>query len=349
MSTIEATQQQESKKRVASTETPAEGDHRKKRRNRTTQSCLNCHTSKRMCDRKRPACGRCTQLGLTGHCVYEVDDPAQRAESDENARLLKRVAELEGVIRELKNKPQPRRPRTDSQTSEPCIALDGPPTPVTPDGLEGRSMDGSEASRTPPLSTSPCTVGSPSISSMPSPMDELVISFIGNDASGTRHPPPTFSSEDLTAQWIANDLSALLGPRFEGKCADAGHVEHCGCLHDPAAYATILELSLRLRKAAEVLSRVHATTRRSCRLTQRVTELDALAKDSLAELGTSSRDPMGSWSSVPSTWNSTRAEPEWLSSGLGAGSNSDIWATSATSQMMEWDMSQSPHDPWSIV
>ena len=25
-----------------------EGDHRKRRRNRTTQSCLNCHTSKRM-------------------------------------------------------------------------------------------------------------------------------------------------------------------------------------------------------------------------------------------------------------------------------------------------------------
>ncbi|KAL1757566.1 hypothetical protein FB107DRAFT_174141, partial [Schizophyllum commune] len=228
MSTIEGTQQQESKKRVASTETPAEGDHRKKRRNRTTQSCLNCHTSKRMCDRKRPACGRCTQLGLTGHCVYEVDDPAQRAESDENARLLKRVAELESVIRELKNKPQPRRPRTDSQTSEPCIALDGPPTPLTPSGLEGRSINGSEASPTPPLSSSPCTAGSPSISSMPSPMDELVISFIGNEAAGARHAPPTFSSEDLTAQWIANDLTSLLRPRFEGKCADADHAEHCG-------------------------------------------------------------------------------------------------------------------------
>ena len=25
-----------------------EGDHRKRRRNRTTQSCLNCHASKRM-------------------------------------------------------------------------------------------------------------------------------------------------------------------------------------------------------------------------------------------------------------------------------------------------------------
>ncbi|KAI6044924.1 hypothetical protein EDC04DRAFT_2640703 [Pisolithus marmoratus] len=52
-------------------------DHRKRRRNRTTQSCLNCHTSKRKCDRKRP-CQRCIQLGLTGLCVYEIDDPALR-------------------------------------------------------------------------------------------------------------------------------------------------------------------------------------------------------------------------------------------------------------------------------
>ncbi|KAF8207731.1 hypothetical protein K438DRAFT_1814127, partial [Mycena galopus ATCC 62051] len=42
-------------------------DHRKRRRNRTTQSCLNCHTSKRKCDRKRP-CQRCIQLGLVS-CV----------------------------------------------------------------------------------------------------------------------------------------------------------------------------------------------------------------------------------------------------------------------------------------
>lgn len=73
------------------------------------------------CDRKRPACARCTQLGLvsttailfrdqsddypghqTGLCVYEVDDPTQRSDTqDESARLLKRVAELEGVIREV--------------------------------------------------------------------------------------------------------------------------------------------------------------------------------------------------------------------------------------------------------
>lgn len=94
----------------SSTSTPAPpGDHRKRRRNRTTQSCLNCHASKRMCDRKRPACQRCTTLGLTGLCVYEVDDPTQRNNaSDEKIHLRSRIAELEGVIREMKNKPHPR-------------------------------------------------------------------------------------------------------------------------------------------------------------------------------------------------------------------------------------------------
>jgi hypothetical protein len=33
-------------------------DHRKRRRNRTTQSCLNCHTSKRKVSRHRRVCNR---------------------------------------------------------------------------------------------------------------------------------------------------------------------------------------------------------------------------------------------------------------------------------------------------
>ncbi|KDQ25639.1 hypothetical protein PLEOSDRAFT_1106556 [Pleurotus ostreatus PC15] len=102
-------------------------DHRKRRRNRTTQSCLNCHTSKRkacvmsisyfasltrsiqQCDRKRP-CQRCIQLGLTGLCVYEIDDPALRDDPsvDENTRLRNRIAELESLVRELRGKPHPR-------------------------------------------------------------------------------------------------------------------------------------------------------------------------------------------------------------------------------------------------
>ncbi|KAF4590259.1 hypothetical protein EYR38_009557 [Pleurotus pulmonarius] len=69
-------------------------DHRKRRRNRTTQSCLNCHTSKRK----------------TGLCVYEIDDPALRDDPsvDENTRLRNRIAELESLVRELRGKPHPR-------------------------------------------------------------------------------------------------------------------------------------------------------------------------------------------------------------------------------------------------
>ncbi|KZP07509.1 hypothetical protein FIBSPDRAFT_762805 [Athelia psychrophila] len=86
-----------------------DSDHRKRRRNRTTQSCLNCHTSKRKCDRKRP-CQRCIQLGLTGLCVYEIDDPASRDDPslDETTRLRNRIAELESLVRELRGKPHPR-------------------------------------------------------------------------------------------------------------------------------------------------------------------------------------------------------------------------------------------------
>lgn len=40
-------------------------DHRKRKRNRTIQSCLPCHQNKRKCDRKKP-CSRCKTLGLVG-------------------------------------------------------------------------------------------------------------------------------------------------------------------------------------------------------------------------------------------------------------------------------------------
>ncbi|KAJ3506747.1 hypothetical protein NMY22_g17150 [Coprinellus aureogranulatus] len=95
-------------------------DHRKRRRNRTTQSCLNCHTSKRKCDRKRP-CQRCIQLGLTGLCVYEIDDPALRDDPtvDESTRLRNRIAELESLVRELRGKPHPRWADTNFRDGDP--------------------------------------------------------------------------------------------------------------------------------------------------------------------------------------------------------------------------------------
>ncbi|RSH86499.1 uncharacterized protein EHS24_004756 [Apiotrichum porosum] len=84
-------------------------DHRKRKRNRTIRSCVPCHNHKRKCDRKRP-CGRCTALGLTGSCVYEVDEARDPNDPDviETDRLRRRIAELEQVVRELRQRHPPR-------------------------------------------------------------------------------------------------------------------------------------------------------------------------------------------------------------------------------------------------
>jgi hypothetical protein len=53
---------------------------------------------------------------------------------------------------------------------------------------------------------------------------------------------------------------------------------HCGCLHEPTSYNVLLELSLRLRKATDVLARSpshHAGT--GCFLYQRISDLDSIA------------------------------------------------------------------------
>ncbi|POW02529.1 hypothetical protein PSHT_12071 [Puccinia striiformis] len=96
--------------------TPHPDDHRRRKRNRTMQSCLPCHTNKRRCNRGRP-CERCTSLGITGNCVYETEDPSVIKKIDlkdpacEIARLRDRIAELEGVVRILKGRPHPKQQR----------------------------------------------------------------------------------------------------------------------------------------------------------------------------------------------------------------------------------------------
>ncbi|CAK5283360.1 unnamed protein product, partial [Mycena citricolor] len=88
----------------ASTPVPGgEEDRRKRRRNRTTHSCLNCHATKRMCDRKRP-CTRCVQSGMAAHCTYQTDsavgfDPTPR---QDKSALLARISELERMVEELR-------------------------------------------------------------------------------------------------------------------------------------------------------------------------------------------------------------------------------------------------------
>ncbi|KAK7022174.1 hypothetical protein R3P38DRAFT_1111120 [Favolaschia claudopus] len=124
-------------------------DHRKRRRNRTTQSCLNCHTSKRKCDRKRP-CQRCIQLGLTGLCVYEIDDPALRDDPsiDENTRLRNRIAELESLVRELRGKPHPRWADSNFRDGDPNEKWHSRATKCAPPLLPGHNSHNSLPSPT---------------------------------------------------------------------------------------------------------------------------------------------------------------------------------------------------------
>ena len=66
-----------------------------------------------------------------------------------------------------------------------------------------------------------------------------------------------------------------LGPPG-GTCDSARTGEHCGCLNDPATYNAILELSLRLRKAADILGRSthHTPGTSNCMINQNIVELD---------------------------------------------------------------------------
>ena len=52
--------------------------------------------------------------------------------------------------------------------------------------------------------------------------------------------------------------------------------EHCGCLHDHASYSTVLELSLRLRRATDILSRYakHDARSSKCKIHKSISDLD---------------------------------------------------------------------------
>ncbi|KAF4620844.1 hypothetical protein D9613_000724 [Agrocybe pediades] len=326
------------KRSSVSDSTPApDGDHRKRRRNRTTQSCLNCHTSKRMCDRKRPACARCTQLGLTGLCVYEVDDPSQRTETqDESSRLLKRVAELEGVIRELKNKPHPRwvqstsngedfekwgsRPQTASEgsssgssSSPPMSSSSSERGDNSPTHNSTHPMNISKQSEPtfsnsihpqPHLETrrkstygpgSPLNTPSPGLMT---PTDEYPLTNVGIAGQNS------FQDYDLSSMFLS--YPGLIGfgdgafpPVMESRMHKHAGGQPCNCLHEQTTYNSLLELSLRLRKASEVLSQSASHQIGGfCHLSQRISELDSLTINALSDISSQrgiSENPAGNY------------------------------------------------------
>ncbi|KAJ7497354.1 hypothetical protein FB451DRAFT_228081 [Mycena latifolia] len=282
-------------------------DHRKRRRNRTTQSCLNCHATKRMCDRKRP-CSRCTQLGLTGLCVYEVDDPARQSDAqDESSRLLNRIAELESVVRELKNKPHPRW----------VDALDTTPLHFPP---------GAPASplRSPPY----IDVNLPRLSSFGDmPWSDLLNWDSSSSGSSYSYSPGSTPSPLL--------ISASRPPEPSFPCQDPTWNQtltkksdpDCNCMSEAACYNTALQLANELRRAARSLPRSLSHCFGSpCTLTAKICELESFIMDTLR----SNRCPDDFSAAVrvnevyrpanvrPGELNSVGRDPFWDESGLPA-------------------------------
>jgi len=271
-----------------------------------------------MCDRKRPACGRCTQLGLTGLCVYEVDDPSQRSDSqDESARLLKRVAELEGVIRELKNKPHPR------WSHRPGRHLDkwNFHSKVIPEVDEDQNALDASSSNTDLVSSNPDPFSVQSSTTtklsniyqptIPSPVDLILPashSYCSSSPHSTSSPPIMTSTMAYSYPHIviANqsyvpqeyDLNSIFVPlgcddsygllkvnQADESCFIEQHGGHCGCLHETASYKVVLELSIRLRTAADILA--HSVSHHigsNCPLSQRIADLDTFATNALGNI-----------------------------------------------------------------
>ncbi|KAH8118984.1 hypothetical protein DFH11DRAFT_1780234 [Phellopilus nigrolimitatus] len=385
------------------------GDHRKRRRNRTTQSCLNCHGSKRMCDRRRPACQRCTTLGLTGLCVYEVDDPSQRSNfMDEKALLRSRVAELEGVIREMKNKPHPRwtqKPET-RQTSSALSSDDDSIYPLESTSGEMTKESNSNAAPVQPLSAAPepVVLAIPNIRLSPdtlspdvtsscesalTPQDPYFLGTFNFPSSPTSSSPdsPAFVHEGLSSI-TSEDLSTMIGSEFSGLLANSlepinyqdgifGHIlEHimqtdqvrafgllgcdldargpnsrtCGCIDNVMAYNSLLELSIRLRKAVESLGRVAdhrlGNFDSGCQLYSKICELDKLTSITLSN-AMSPEDklsPLDAYftplsSGLGSSTISSHCLPQWASNGVTSAAAESV----VDDSFMTWDGMRPEH------
>ncbi|KAJ7647275.1 hypothetical protein FB45DRAFT_1100324 [Roridomyces roridus] len=252
---VDSTSKRGSAKPTLSTALPGV-DHRKRRRNRTTQSCLNCHTTKRACDRKRP-CTRCTQLGLSGICVYEVDSAT--TSPDESSRLLNRVAELEGVVRELKNKPHPR--WTDARAKD--LLQSTLEATTSPPPLLGQSLPWADL----------LTIDSPRSSQYSththSPASSPALSLAG---LYPLEPPPPFLPSFHDTLWP--------GPSM-GEC----------CLNESVTYNMVVHLQSELRKAAAFMDSYHFRGP-PCLLSSKIAELEAITRNALQNARQCS-DPLG--------------------------------------------------------
>lgn len=101
------------------------------------------------------------------------------------------------------------------------------------------------------------------------------------------HHPEISTDYDLAAMFLAypglagceeSNFGLLKTGHADDSCFLKQHGGHCGCLHDPTNYNVVLELSIRLRKAADILARSASHHMGSnCLLNQRISDLDTFA------------------------------------------------------------------------
>ncbi|CDO74454.1 hypothetical protein BN946_scf184979.g9 [Trametes cinnabarina] len=295
---------------AASPKRTPEDDHRRKRRNRPTQSCLNCHTSKRMVNKF---------INVAGSC--RSNDIQQTNAHDEAARLQKRVAELESIIRELKNKPHPRWAQSGGPTTPDPHATSGAvenlgasesrspsrgtrfvasPLPVSPKSpTRSRGLTPSSPSSALGTSSGTSPFGSPSplvtpTSELPSPTDpytgttsDLINSMLDSDydLSSILSSCRAGNHDPSGDAYLNNMLETLL--TAPDACPSGHSQDHCGCLNDHKSYNTVLELSLRLRRATQVLAQyANHGAQSDCKVHQRISELDRFTTTALGNIVT---------------------------------------------------------------
>ncbi|GJE91592.1 Zn(II)2Cys6 transcription factor [Phanerochaete sordida] len=258
-------------------------DHRKRRRNRTTQSCLNCHTSKRKCDRKRP-CQRCIQLGLTGLCVYEVDDPAARDDPniDETTRLRNRIAELESLVRELRGKPHPRWADPNFCDGDASEKWHSRSTRRT--ALFQRQRNQSQSAGGVKPEQNGDQQQQPQLYRMsPSPAPQLA--FDGTPCAPTgdlQYSPSSSSSSSMSypntrQSSLSMSASDVYYHQPYGMRSPESPESTCTCLTNPAAGAPLISLTHQLQNTIELLRQLpeHAA-RHNCTILKRIAQLNDL-------------------------------------------------------------------------
>ena len=105
---------------------------------------------------------------------------------------------------------------------------------------------------------------------MPHGLTEHDLSALFNPSLQQELPRP-----DVLAQLI-DRLASDKGPGdFDWASTDRAGLGHCGCANETNSYIVLLELSLRLRKASEVVGHhFRHFSGSTCGLNQRITELD---------------------------------------------------------------------------